>query len=375
MTVKDTNTVIIITSDEPWGKVWHTQLHYAYELSRFFHVLFINPPVPGFNFSHNLSFKKKYVNDNLIIVNYVRLIPSTFGKIGLIINDFLTSISLKINLYKNTKRIILWRIDHFRLHYLSFINAEKKIYHVIDHWINFEEDEMLAKESDLVVYTSPRFAEHYQKLNSLSINIPQGVSRDEFNTDTNIVKELIKKYKTFLFTCGTISDSVDIDILCIVADSFPDLNLLVAGPVIIKDQLRLQSFNELKNKSNVTYLGIIPGKELKNYIKASLICLIHYPFSLQEKFSVRSPLKVLSYLAQMKPIVTSYNSEIDYLRNKAIFQAGNIDEYINYIRKILNHEITVKPDEIKQYLETVEYENLIKRILAELDLNRNEKKA
>jgi hypothetical protein len=365
MNFNNFNTTIIITSDEPWGDVWHTQLHYAYELSKLFNVIYINPPVKGIKKMLKSKIKPIDINNNLRIVNYIRLVPLKFGRLSILINDFITSVLIKFNLpsYNN---IILWRIDHFRLHHLFFIKVKYSIYHVIDHWIEFPEDKMLAQSSDMVIYTSPRLANHYVGLSKRHINIPQGISEEEFITDKNIIDNLKLKYGKYMFSCSTFSDSVDIEILLAVAREFSNINLVLAGPVIFEKKENIYLFNKLINMENVYYLGILSGKELKNYIAAAVICLIHYPFSLQSKFLVRSPHKILNYLAQCKPVVTSFKCEIESLEDNVIFYASNLNDYINYIHKILTKELSFNQSEIYAYLNDVKYENLINKIFIKL---------
>ena len=41
---EDQRPVVVVTSDEPWSDVWHTQIHYAAQLSRLYNVVFLGPP-------------------------------------------------------------------------------------------------------------------------------------------------------------------------------------------------------------------------------------------------------------------------------------------------------------------------------------------
>src|SRR6187549_1338554 len=79
---------IIVTSDEPWCDIWHTQLHYAFQLSKRTKVIFLGPPDP---WKPGNLFKLKQnhypVNSNLEVVTYHNFIPAKFGKISLWIND------------------------------------------------------------------------------------------------------------------------------------------------------------------------------------------------------------------------------------------------------------------------------------------------
>src|SRR5689334_948159 len=94
----DSTEFIFITSDEPWSDIWHTQLHYGYQLSKRCKVIYIDPPKPWkfLNlFDYSLLVKK--VNENLTVIRYKNVIPSFLGHLALFINDFINETLLKRN--------------------------------------------------------------------------------------------------------------------------------------------------------------------------------------------------------------------------------------------------------------------------------------
>jgi hypothetical protein len=171
---------IVVTSDEPWCDVWHTQLHYAYQLSLRTTVFYLGPPEPwrpSRLFTPHLNPKK--ITENLIVLSYFNLLPASIGFFALLINDLFTAILLKkYSRKKNLHRTpdIVWHFDSHRGYRLyRNKNAVRHIYHVIDPVAGLRLDNRLAASSDLVVVTSPRFTDYYQKLNKNVVQIGQGI--------------------------------------------------------------------------------------------------------------------------------------------------------------------------------------------------------
>src|SRR5688572_21131567 len=170
---------IIITSDEPWSDVWHTQLNYAFQLSKRINVLFVGPPV-SWKISHLWQFKQhgRRINQNLEVVSYINFLPALLGSFSLSINDWLNSLLIKkrINWNEVKNGVIVWHFDRFRsIRFFTGSHVVKHLYHVIDPVANLNGDVELSLKAELVVVTSARFVDHYKKLNSNVIQLGQGV--------------------------------------------------------------------------------------------------------------------------------------------------------------------------------------------------------
>src|SRR6185436_10762458 len=152
-------TIIIVTSDEAWSEVWHTQLHYAWNLSLRYMVYYVGPP-EKWKLS-NLFFWKVPVtrqHDNLFIMSYHNVLPAKmlngfFGKF----NDLVNSFILKRKIPENKTNIIFWRFTYFRFIIHPLLHPFRKVYHVVDQYRGKKNDARLAEKSDLVISTSPKF--------------------------------------------------------------------------------------------------------------------------------------------------------------------------------------------------------------------------
>ncbi|PCJ01410.1 MAG: hypothetical protein COB15_00365 [Flavobacteriales bacterium] len=345
---------IIITSNESWGKTWYSKQHYAYELSQMGHiVLFINPP-SKWSIKNLFSFKTNHtkINDNLTTIDYKNNLPQRFF---FRVNDFLNA--LKIQRHIKSKEMILWKFDPYRFTSFFSLKKVKTIYHAVDPYMILWQDKIHAKKANLIVSTSPKYIEYYNRLNTNVIHIPHGISNEEFQLNQTKVSSIKEKYGDYVILIGTVSDLVDIELLQKIAQE--NINLVIIGA----ENHSSKEWDALKKTSNVFYLGEMHAKNLNNYIAVSKACLIAYKFNCKKEEASGSPLKALNYLAQSKAIITSLDSEIEPLKNCGIYRAKNVVEYIDLLKKIMNNELNIDVLKIKNYINNHQYENLIRQIL------------
>jgi hypothetical protein len=359
--------LIILTSDEPWGDVWMPQLVYAYELSKKYDVIYINPPARWS--IKNLFSKGKpsfRYNDNLIIFQYHNIFPvRIFSNFIIQMNDFFNSLRLKKETRKQNKKVITWRFDTHRFRKFTGIPAFKSIYHVIDPYMTVENDKTMAKEADLVISTSPKYEEHYRRFNKNVLVIPHGVTLEEQAPDAEKVNELKKEYGSYFLCLGSISSHTNMDILERVSQEFPGNIILVVGPVKAHDSETTTRFYEFIKNKNVKYTGPRHGLELKNYVAASAVCIVPY-VDLAALNTNRSPMRILSYIAQYKPVINTVDSEIPELENKIIYTSMDPQKFCDFIKKALAGELVVDKKAVDAYMNKIEYSGLIDNIMNKL---------
>ena len=123
--------------------------------------------------------------------------------------------------------------------------------------------------------------------------------------------KLKKKYGEYILHAGSINDRLDIRIFQEILNRFKNRKLILIGPHRLEKKENKQVFDECISKNNCEYLGVVKGNQVKNYVKASKVCLVSYKFdSTQTLGPITSSLKVLNYLAQKKAIITS--NEMEY---------------------------------------------------------------
>ena len=232
------NMLIIITSDEPWGDVWHTQLHYAWQLSKRCMVFYVAPPAKWkFSnlFNWNTRFKKE--KENLFIMTYHNVFPVGFmNDFFVMINDLINSLLVKRKIPKEKTRIISWRFTYYRFLHNYFIKSARSVYHVVDHYMGSKNDSRLARQSDLVISTSPKFMDYYKGFTKNVINVPQGINSEEFICDDSVVNKLRSDYGKIILFIGTLSWETNLDIPEQMSDKFPGCTLLIIGPNMLADE-------------------------------------------------------------------------------------------------------------------------------------------
>ncbi|HEX5001889.1 MAG TPA: glycosyltransferase [Bacteroidia bacterium] len=363
--ISSDETVVIITSDEPWGDVMHTQLHYAFQLSKHFDVIYINPPRIWNPARGVIDYKKTYrVNSKLLVIPYRHVFPvRVFRKLFTFFNDIMTSLSIRKFIPAGKSDIILWRFDHFRFFTAWLPGSIRSIYHVVDQYAGKPGDNVFASASDLVVVTSPRLTSHYEKLNKNVITVPQCIPEEDNITDPVVVNEIREQFGQYLLFIGTFSHEVDIDLLNKIARRFPDNKLLIIGPVVNLNHNGLEQLKAFQSNANVCFFGSISGLELKNFIRGAAVCLVPYKFKNSRAVHIRSPLKILNYISQKRPVVTSMESELPDPVNMGVYFVESVEEFIEKIDNCLHSNQAIDKIKVDTYLEQVDYSKRINQIL------------
>jgi glycosyltransferase involved in cell wall biosynthesis len=364
--------LIIITSDEPWSNVWHTQLHYANQLSRYFHVIYMDPPQPWkIKNLFGIKAEKKTINSRLLVIPYHNLLPTILGSVAKRINDVYNE--ARIIKYSGKKsgrpaKKLIWHFDPFRAYY--FFRKDKKIihvYHVVDPFQNHDLDSKLARLAKLVVVTSPKYFQHYKELNSNSILIKQGVDIQLYNKDQKVSSQFAKDYKNCIVLLGTLSNQIDFKILHEILNQ-STVKIIIIGPDLITDNNIRSAFSSLCTHARCEWMGAMSPEEYIPYLKLASVGLIVYNNESSAPNNLRSPLKVISYLAAGIPVITNIDSEIPELMNKGIYFAAEHDKFLNLVQKAIRRELEYDAAEVEKYLESIDYNKLLETIFSKMGM-------
>jgi hypothetical protein len=368
------DTIIVITSDEPWGSVMHTQLHFAYQLSKQYDVIYINPPRVWNPASGFVNFRRTFrVNSKLIVVPYRHLFPLRyFRKLFTFVNDILTSIAIRNYIPVGKSELILWRFDHFRFFSAWLPGPYRTIYYAVDDYVGKPGDEQFAKESELVVVVSPRLQQHYKGLSKNVRLIPQCIPEEDQIVNWDEVNRIGEKYGKYLLFIGTFTSEVSVELLSELARKYSNLNLLIVGPVVRHSFDELERLKDFQSLSNVHFVGSIPGLQLKNYVKGASVCLVPYKFQDDRKVHIRSPLKILNYISQMRPVVTSMESELPDQKKMGIYLVNTPAEFIETVGKLIDQPPVIDQEYIMSYLSQSGYARRIDEVLTALMDIRNQ---
>jgi len=363
---------IVIFSLEQWGEMWYSKHHYAARLARSHVVYFVSLP-DRWKWTDLFSFGIKVTQtpEGVNVVEYRNNLPlrALSGKLAFLIT--------RINAWKlrriiHGEKVLLWSFHPTTVLYGKRLRkpGTKLIYHVVDPYQNQPNDSDFARRSDLVVAINPWYLKYYSTLNSNCVLIPHGVRIEDRTRNTQAAKDHKDKWGSYAVLATGVNRYVNYSLLIRVAKQYPGSMFAVAGqlfPLLAPEKaLRDQLFD----LPNVVYIGIQHPDKLKDLVYGATLGLLTYEFepTLNVPLSAgRTPLKVLTYLAQFCPVVSTNNSYIPIIEGKGHFKAEHEDHFVKLVGEAFSGHLRVDKDVVEQYLESVEYDRLIQQILAEVD--------
>ena len=260
--------------------------------------------------------------------------------------------------------LYVWQFDFNRFVYRPKSSVDS-IYHIADPYMHAWSDLILARKAKLVVCTSPKYVDYYNSYvdSKKVLHIPHGVSEEEFELSVSEVNRIKKDHGSFFLLIGSLNDDIDYSLMNEVASK---VKLVVLGSEKMRQEENQLAWKRLKTQANIEYLGTIPARELKHYIASAKCCLLLYKFNLKKTIGTGSPLKVMNYLAQYKPVVTSIDPEIPQLINCAIYWANNEQEFLKKCEDAVKGELPLDKVRVKELLGSRVYSSLILRIVGML---------
>lgn len=363
------NYTIIITSDEPYSKMWHTQLIYTEFLSKTNTVFYINPPTKWtFSkiFKTKLHFKK--VSENLLVIDYLNKYPTSI-KFFHQLNETFNEKKIADKLRKeNIKRILIWHFDSFRNVFrnnlFNYPIQIKRIYHVIDPFYNNPEDRKLCNIADLIIVTSQRNNKWYEKSLNKLINIPQviDVKLHEQLLD-GISRVKLKFEQDYFVLLGTISDDIDFEWILKLLE-IKQFSLIIIGKIVnlIKQK---ENVKRVFNHINVEYLGVLSPKEFYPIIKSAKAGLIIY--NEERRSKVCSPLKTINYIVSNIPTLTNIDCEIPELDNYCIYKSNTLDEMKLDIQRICLGNLHIDIQKKASYISKISIDMTLKGIIKRIN--------
>jgi glycosyltransferase involved in cell wall biosynthesis len=332
--LKDQN--IIITSNEPWEGMWFSKHNYAYELSKYNRVIFINPQSPWkFKNIFGCHITTTPYNKDLTILNYNNFLP-ILNKFLFHINDYLVSRRLKHYFRKNNySNIIFWAFDPFRLCNPERLGASLSIYHSVDPY-NFKPygEISLCKNVDVIFCIGTYLMNQYTPFNKPLYLIPHGISTDEFSINNNDYTPEIP-YSDYGLYIGSIGN-LNYQLIEKMLKQHPQTQFLFVGE--LDDEIGRQLFSSGKY-SNLHHHEAVDFKKLKYFINKSKFCLV------PKSYLTSSPHKILQYLAFGKPVFGAYMENV-HTAKSIVYMSKNDDEVLLWLKEFMQKgedpELSVK---------------------------------
>jgi UDP-galactopyranose mutase len=173
----------------------------------------------------------------------------------------------------------------------AFMNAPKQLQ---------QRESALLKAADLVFTGGPSLYRAKRERHAAVHCFPSSVDREHFaqaldGRGDHPEQRHLPRPRLGYF--GVVDERIDIDIVAALADSHPEWQLPVVGPVVKIDAA------SLPRRPNIHYFGQREYGELPKFVAGWDVCLL--PFARNEATRYISPTKTLEYMAADKAIVST----------------------------------------------------------------------
>ena len=199
-----------------------------------------------------------------------------------------------------------------------------------------EYDNRLCRAVDVVFATSRAQAAHRQQHNQHTYFVPNGVNFELFNQalDPNlaVAADIAALPGPVIGFAGWLAYTIDAELLLQVAEAFPECSLALVGRNDFATAADPATYEQLRNRPNVFFLGHKTPEQLPSYLRAFDVALM--PYRLIDHVRPSYPLKLNEYLAAGRAIVATALDEVQFFRD-VIRVAENYDEYVTHVRAAL----------------------------------------
>ncbi|HHL2037434.1 glycosyltransferase [Clostridium perfringens] len=233
--------------------------------------------------------------------------------------------------------------------FVDELSSEISGYNITSKMIEDHEKLLRDKENVLVVSTAKKLkdiANKFREENENNILAANAVNLEDFKNHGHEIGEkiqpIVNKRKPIIGYYGALAKWFDYKLIEQLAKEREDYEIVLIG----MDYDGSYDQSNLKDYSNISYLGMIDYKDLINYSRYFDVCIV--PFIKNDITDSTSPLKIFEYMALEKPIVTT---DINECKNyESCLISKDYDEFIRNIDKALKLEVDNK-----------EYFNILRR--------------
>lgn len=364
---------------EKWGGPWLSRHQVLTRLSRYFHVLWAEPPeswrglVLGGGKPANSSHSLEMFPEGFALYQPERWLPQ-FGRPAWLASWTAAERGRRaaaLLRQRGCKTIVfyLWRPYFDRV--LESGSYDLSCYHIVDEY-SFSPTEQpltnqeiqLMKRVDQVFIHSPALLERKGHFNPYTRFVPNGVNYRAFATPQAEPADLARIPRPWLGYVGIIKTQLDFGVLLELASRHVEWSFVFVGP---RGNLGADAplVDQLFGLQNVHFLGHKPIEVACAYPQHMDVCLLPYKANDYTKYIY--PLKLNEYLAGGRPIVgTSIRSLLDFAH--VIKLANTQEEWSKALTESLGPQ-AVSIDQIEKrrgIARQADWETLVHKIAASL---------
>jgi hypothetical protein len=279
-------------------------------------------------------------------------------------------------LLKRIKNPVIWVCNPKAVLITNKIKSNKLIYNYSDKFSSYREisdkeyiqnlDNELKFKSDFIfcnlikTFEELSISNYRNKIRYFPHSVDFGFFNSYLNKETEKPEELKTLKSPIIGYYGTLTDSNDWEIIKYCASKRPGYSFVFIGDV------RADIDKDIKNFSNVYFIGYKKYEELPGYLKFFDVCIMFWKVT--DWIYNSSPLKTKEFLAMGKPVVSVKIYELQKNYPVVISFAEGKEEFLEKI----DFELTSNSEEkILKRIESVKndtWENTVTKIKEVLEL-------
>lgn len=323
---------LLVFSHLRWGFVFQRPQHLITRLAQHYNVLFIEEPVyePGPD-----GLRQSYPAPNVCVIQphtsidapgfHDRQIASLQGLLSALIED--------------DERPLAWFYTPMALPLLSAFNVHAIIYDCMDELSAFaqaprqlrQRESALMARADLVFTGGTSLYEAKKGRHPHVFCFPSSVDTVHFEqaldrSNGHPLQNDLPPLRLGYY--GVIDERLDLSLISALAESHPEWQIIMVGPVVKIDPALLP------RHANIHWFGQQPYQALPQFLAGWDVCLM--PFALNESTRYISPTKALEYMAAHLPVVSTAISDTQRHFSGLISIAGDTAEFIVHCESALN---------------------------------------
>jgi glycosyltransferase involved in cell wall biosynthesis len=245
---------------------------------------------------------------------------------------------------------IAWFYTPMALPLLNELNPQLVVYDCMDELAAFrnppkqllQRENGLFKEADIVFTGGPSLFRAKQERHPNVHCFPSSVDVSHFSRAldrglSHPAHDRIPKPRLGYY--GVIDERLDLGLIAQLADSHPEWQLMLVGPIVKIDK------TDLPRRENIHYVGQQRYEELPRILAGWDICLL--PFARNESTRFISPTKTLEYLAASLPVVSTDIADVVELYGGAVSIASTPEDFVSACEKSLGESLDERSQKVK----------------------------
>jgi UDP-galactopyranose mutase len=329
------NRAILVLSHLRWDFVYQRPQHLMAGLAADHRVLYIEEPI--LSESGNPEWRFQEAHPNITICRpYTPCPESGFHPRQ---TPWLKPLLRDLVQQKALEEYVLWFYTPLAVPAAAELRPALTIYDCMDELSAFlgAPPEMIEREKDLLakadlVFTGGPSLYRSKKDRHPEVRcFPSSVDAKHFAAAAGDLKEPADQAALphpRLGYYGVIDERMDAALLGAVADSHPEWQMVMVGPIVKIDR------DSLPRRPNIHYLGMRRYQELPAYLAGWDVCLM--PFARNRSTEFISPTKTLEYMAAGKMIVSTPIRDVVEPYGDLVFAGATPEEFIAACEKALS---------------------------------------